>query len=301
MSRPRLALLSRKRSLYSTSRLVEAAKANDALPLVLDTLRCSMLVEAGASRLYHRGHEVRRLAAAIPRIGASITSYGLAVVSHLETMGVPVVNGAGGIARSRDKVRCLQLLASAGVAVPRTVFATKQASVRQLVSLVGGLPCIIKLLRGTQGVGVMLGNTLAEVETTLHTFWGLGQEVAVQEYVREAKGSDLRALVVGDRVVAAMRRTAAAGEFRANIHRGGHGRGARLDAATRALAVRSAQLIGLEVCGVDLLESADGPRVMELNSSPGFEGLEAATKKDIAGDIVRHALTLAGRRVLRGP
>jgi ribosomal protein S6--L-glutamate ligase len=296
MSRERLALLSRKRSLYSTSRLVEAAKEHGAHPMVLDTLRCTMLVQVGASRLYYRGAEVAGLAAAIPRIGASITAYGLAVVSHLDTMGVPVVNGAAGIARSRDKVSCLQLLASAGIDVPRTVLATKQTSARKLVELVGGLPCIIKLLRGTQGVGVMLGNTLDEVETTLQTFWGLGQEVCLQEFIAEAKGSDLRALVVGGRVAGAMRRTAREGEFRSNIHRGGAGKPAKLDAHTRELAVRAAKVIGLEVCGVDLLESAAGPKVMELNSSPGFEGLEAATKKDIAGDIVRHALALAAAR-----
>jgi ribosomal protein S6--L-glutamate ligase len=296
MSRERLCLLSRKRSLYSTARLVSAAKENGAKPLVMDTLRCTMLVEAGASRLYYRGAQVTGLTAAIPRIGASITTYGLAVVSHLDTMGVPVVNGAAGIARSRDKVRCLQLLASSGIDVPRTVMATQHANVQQLVDLVGGLPCIIKLLRGTQGVGVMLGNTLAEVETILQTFWGLGQDVCLQEFIAESKGRDLRALVVGEKVVGAMRRTARSGDFRANIHRGGEGKPAKLDAHTRAMAVRAARVIGLEVCGVDLLESAAGPKVMELNSSPGFEGLEAATKKDIAGDIVRHALAIAAKR-----
>lgn len=296
MSRERLCLLSRKRSLYSTSRLVEAAKENGARPLVMDTLRCTMLVEPDGSRLFYRGARVTGLTAAIPRIGASITAYGLAVVSHLDTMGVPVVNGATAISRSRDKVRCLQLLAAARLDVPRTVMATQHASVRQLVQLVGGLPCIIKLLRGTQGVGVMLGNTLAEVETILQTFWGLGQDVCLQEFVREAKGTDLRVLVVGEQVVGAMRRTARKGDFRANIHRGGEGKPAKLDAHTRLAAVKAARTIGLEVCGVDLLESKDGPKVMELNSSPGFEGLEAATKKDIAGDIVRHALQLAVKR-----
>ncbi|MCC6337652.1 MAG: RimK family alpha-L-glutamate ligase [Myxococcales bacterium] len=296
MSRERLCLLSRKRSLYSTSRLVEAAKENGARPLVMDTLRCAMLVEPDGSRLFYRGARVTGLTAAIPRIGASITAYGLAVVSHLDTMGVPVVNGATAISRSRDKVRCLQLLAAARLDVPRTVMATQHASVRQLVQLVGGLPCIIKLLRGTQGVGVMLGNTLAEVETILQTFWGLGQDVCLQEFVQEAKGTDLRVLVVGEQVVGAMRRTARKGDFRANIHRGGEGKPAKLDAHTRLAAVKAARTIGLEVCGVDLLESKDGPKVMELNSSPGFEGLEAATKKDIAGDIVRHALQLAVKR-----
>jgi ribosomal protein S6--L-glutamate ligase len=296
MSRERLCVLSRRRSLYSTARLVEAAKENGARPLVMDTLRCTMLVEPDGSCLYYRGARVTGLAAAIPRIGASITAYGLAVVSHLDSMGVPVVNGASAIARSRDKVRSLQLLAGARIDVPRTVMATRYASVRQLVQLVGGLPCIIKLLRGTQGVGVMLGSSLTEVETILQTFWGLGQDVCLQEYVKEAKGSDLRVLVVGDRVVGAMRRTARQGDFRANIHRGGQGKPTKLDSYTRDTAVRAARVIGLGVCGVDLVEGRDGPKVMELNSSPGFEGLEAATKKDIAGDIVRYALSLAAKR-----
>jgi ribosomal protein S6--L-glutamate ligase len=292
MARQRLAILSRKASLYSTARLVEAANRAGVHPLVMDTLRCTMVVAAGASRLLYRGAEARGLVCAIPRVGLSVTTYGVAVVNHLESMGVPVLNTARAIARSRDKLHCLQLLAGANVDVPRTVMATEGAVVRRLVEQVGGLPCIIKLLRGTQGVGVMIASSLSEATTILQTFQGLGHEVCLQEFVHESKGRDVRALVVGDRVIGAMRRQAKQGEFRSNLHRGGAGTPVRLDPAYEAIAVKAAKLIGLGLCGVDLLEGADGPRVMELNSSPGFEGLEKATKFDIAGAIVGHALAL---------
>lgn len=290
--RRRLCILSRKRSLYSTSRLVEAARDQGARPLVMDTLRCTLVVATDGNTLQYRGVEVKGLAAAIPRIGASITAYGMAVVNHLDTMGVPVVNAAHAIARSRDKLRCLQLLARGGLAVPRTVMAAPGASVPRLVDAVGGLPCIIKLLRGTQGVGVMIANTVTEAETIVQTFWGLDQDVCLQEFIAESRGRDVRALVVGDQVVGAMRRKARRGEFRSNLHRGGEGTAVRLDPRYEKAAVEAARLIGLSVCGVDMLEGKDGPRVMELNSSPGFEGLERATKKDIAGAIVAHALAL---------
>lgn len=293
MPKQRLCILSRKKSLYSTSRLIEAAREQGALPVVMDTLRCTLVVAPEGNSMLYRGEPVERLAAAIPRIGASITGYGMAVVSHLETMNVPVANPAGPIARSRDKLRCLQLLAQAGVDVPRTVMATVGAKVRHLVDAVGGLPCIIKLLRGTQGVGVMIANTRAEAETIVQTFWGLGQDVCLQEFIAESSGKDVRALVVGDEVVGAMRRQAQGGEFRSNIHRGGAGKSIRLDQHYQETAVRAAKTIGLTVCGVDMLEGKTGPKVMELNSSPGFEGLELATKKDIAGAIVRHTLQLS--------
>jgi ribosomal protein S6--L-glutamate ligase len=188
----RIGILSRKASLYSTARLVEAAKKAHAKPLVMDTLRCTMVVSTNSSSLLYRGAQVKTLVAVIPRIGASITGYGLAVVNHLDTMGIRVVNGAGSIARSRDKLRCLQLLAQKGIGVPRTVMATQGASVKQLVEQVGGLPCIIKLLRGTQGVGVMIANTITEASTIAQTFWGLGQDVCLQEFIAESKGKDVR-------------------------------------------------------------------------------------------------------------
>ncbi|MFO0599904.1 MAG: RimK family alpha-L-glutamate ligase [Myxococcaceae bacterium] len=292
MARQRLCILSRKKSLYSTARLFEAAREQGAHPLVMDTLRCTMVVAPGGNSLLYRGVAVTDVAAVIPRIGASITEYGMAVVNHFESMRVPVVNPGPAIARSRDKLRALQLLAAHGLDVPRTVMATSGANVRALVSAVGGLPCIIKLLRGTQGVGVMIANTQSEVETILHTFWGLDHDVCLQEFVAESKGRDIRALVVGDQVVGAMRRQARRGEFRSNLHRGGEGKSIKLDVAYQKVAVEAARCLGLTVCGVDLLEGKSGPRLMELNSSPGFEGLEKATRKDIAGAIVRHALSL---------
>ena len=223
------------------------------------------------------------------QIGASITPYGLAVVSHLELMGVPVVNGATAISRSRDKLRSLQLLSMSGIAVPRTVMAHKHSQVSRLVEEVGGLPVIIKLLRGTQGVGVMIAHTREEARTIVQTFWDLGQEVMLQEYVSEAHGADVRVLVVGKEAVGAMRRQAKKGEFRSNIHRGGRASPVSLPSSVLGMAVKAAQVLGLGLSGVDLLESRNGYRVMEVNSSPGFEGLEKATGRDIARQIVDYA------------
>lgn len=261
----------------------------------MDTLKCTMVVGKGRSKLIYRGASVTELCAVIPRIGASITGYGMSVVNHLESMGVVVVNRGPAIARSRDKVRCLQLLAGGGLDVPRTVMVYGGSPLNRVVEEVGGLPCIIKVLRGTQGVGVMIANTLAEAETIVRTFWELGHDVCVQEFIAESKGRDVRALVVGRRVVGAMRRTAKAGDFRSNLHRGGEAKAAELEPAYAQAAVDAARLVGLEICGVDLLEGREGPKVMELNSSPGFEGLERATKQDIAGAIVQHALALGQR------
>src|SRR4051812_5143979 len=292
-SSPSLAILSRKKTLYSTRRLVEAAKARGFRPKVIDVLRCNLALGSGEARLYHRAKEVRGLAVAIPRIGASVTAIGLSVVRHLEAMGVPLVNGASPIARSRDKLAALQQLAAAVVRIPRTVLARGGGDVRELVAQVGGLPAILKLIQGTQGVGVMIAHSLAEVESILSTLWDLGQEILLQEFVAEARGRDLRALVVGDRVVGAMRREARKGEFRSNLHRGGFGVAAQLERPYEEAAVRAAQVLGLSVAGVDLLESDAGPKVMELNSSPGFEGLERATGLDIAGEIIAEAGRLA--------
>ncbi|NOJ92260.1 RimK family alpha-L-glutamate ligase [Corallococcus coralloides] len=291
-----VAILSRKRSLYSTRRLVEAIKARGHRALVFDTLRCCLLLARGQPRMTYRGAEVKGVDVVIPRIGASITAYGLAVVNHFEMMDVPVLNPPTAIARSRDKLRALQFLARAGLDMPRTVMAHDRGNVRKLVQEVGGLPVIIKLIKGTQGVGVMIAHTLPEVQTILDTFWDLGQEIVLQEFVAESEGRDVRALVVGDTVVGAMRRKAKKGEFRSNIHRGGEGRAITLPPDYMEAAVKAARIIGLEVAGVDMLEGREGPRLMEINSSPGFEGLEGATGRDIAGHIVEHALVYAGTR-----
>jgi ribosomal protein S6--L-glutamate ligase len=291
--RLRVAILSRKRGLYSTRRLVEAVQKRGHRALVLDTLRCNLILDTHGPRMVYRGIEVRDVDVVIPRIGASITNYGLAVVNQLNMMGIPVLNNSVPIARSRDKLRCLQLLSKHGVAIPRTVMARDRSDVATLVEEVGGLPAIIKLLQGTQGVGVMIASTMAEVQTILDTFWDLGQEIVLQEFIRESKGRDVRALVVGDRVIGAMRRQAKQGEFRSNIHRGGEGKAFDLPREYQEAAVRAAQIIGLELAGVDMLESKDGPKIMEVNSSPGFEGIEKATQKDVAGRVIEHALAFA--------
>jgi ribosomal protein S6--L-glutamate ligase len=300
---PRLGIviLSRNRKLYSTRRLVEAAKALGHAPRVLDTLRCNMVLGRDRPRMLYRGAELlaANVHVAIPRIGASITGYGLSVVNHLDMMGVPVLNAAVPIARSRDKLRSLQLLSRFGIDIPRTVMCRYRDEVEGAVEMVGGLPCIIKLIQGTQGIGVMIANTEAEVAGMLDTLWTLGQEILLQELVAESRGRDVRALVIGDRVVAAMRRTARAGEFRSNIHRGGVAEALSLEREYAEAAVKAARVMGLEVAGVDMLEARTGPMIMEVNSSPGFEGLEAATGADIATTYVQHAVEFAHARLAR--
>jgi len=286
-------ILSRKRSLYSTKRLLEAAKEQGHKAAVLDTMRCHVLVDRGAPQIFYGAERVPPPDVAVPRIGSSVTGYGLAVVRQLEAMGVPVLNSSQAIAVSRDKLHCLQALAAQGLFVPRTLLAHHRASTSRLVEQVGGLPAIVKLIRGTQGVGVMIATTLEEAQALLNTFWDLGHDILLQQFVRESEGRDVRALVVGGRVVAAMRRLAKKGEFRSNIHRGAEAVALQLPKAYGDAAVRAARVLGLEVAGVDLLESNEGPKVLEVNSSPGFEGLEAATRVDIAGAIVRRAVEIA--------
>ncbi len=294
-------ILSRNKKLYSTRRLVEAAKALGHAPRVLDTLRCNMVLGRDRPRILYRGAELLAtdVHVVIPRIGASITGYGLSVVNQLDMMGVPVLNAAVPISRSRDKLRALQLLSRFGIDIPRTAMCRYREEVESSVAMVGGLPCIIKLIQGTQGVGVMIANTVAEVEGMLDTLWTLGQEILLQELVAESRGRDVRALVVGDRVVAAMRRTARAGDFRSNIHRGGVAEALTLEREYAEAAVKAARVMGLEVAGVDMLEARTGPKIMEVNSSPGFEGLEAATGVDIATQFVQHAVEYAHARLAR--
>ncbi len=288
-----VAILSRNRRLYSTRRLVEATRALGHRPRVLDTLRCNMVLSRERPQIFYRGEEVTGVAVVIPRIGASITGYGLSVVNQFDMMGVPVLNNSIPIARSRDKLRALQLLSRFGLDIPRTVMCRYRDEVAQAVEQVGGVPCIIKLIQGTQGVGVMIANSMGEVEGMLDALWGLGQEILLQEFVRESRGRDVRALVVGDRVVAAMRRQARTGEFRSNLHRGGEGKKVELARDFSEAAVKAARVIGLEVAGVDMLEARTGPKIMEVNSSPGFEGLEKVTGVDIATPYVEHAVELA--------
>jgi ribosomal protein S6--L-glutamate ligase len=291
-----IGILSRKRSLYTTGRLIAAAKTRGHRAVVLDTLACTLGLEKDKATLYYQGEPVPPLDVVIPRIGASITAYGLSVVNQLDMMGVPVLNNSIPIARSRDKLRCLQLLARFGVDIPRTVMTHDRKEVPEALKRIGGLPAILKLIQGTQGVGVMIAHSLGEIEGILDTMKDLGQEILLQEFIYESRGRDVRALVIGDRVVAAMRRQARAGEFRSNLHRGGEGKPVTLQPAYADAAVRATRIMGLELAGVDMLETKSGPKVMEINSSPGFEGLEEATGLDIAGLIVEHAVQFAEAR-----
>jgi ribosomal protein S6--L-glutamate ligase len=242
------------------------------------------------------GEEVAGIDVVLPRIGASITDYGLAVLGHFERNGVPVCNDALSISRSRDKLRALQLLSAHDVGIPRTALARDARAVRDAVDAVGGTPVLIKLLQGTQGVGVMIADTKQAVESTLDTLWSLGQNIILQELIAESKGRDIRALVVGDEVVAAIQRTARDGEFRSNLHRGGAGVRIELDETYRAAAVTAARVMGLDVAGVDLLESREGPRVIEVNSSPGLRGVERASGVDVAQRIIAHCERLHRER-----
>lgn len=296
----RIGILSRNPALYSTRRLAEAAEARGHEVVPLDTLGCTIHLGPGGPELHSNGTRVAELDAVIPRIGASITFYGLAVLRQLETMGVYALNGAVPIARSRDKLRAHQILARHGIGLPATAFAHHPAAVDDVIRMVGGPPLIVKLLEGTQGVGVVLCETKKAAESVIQAFRGLKVYFLVQEFVKEAAGRDVRCLVVGDKVVAAMERRGAEGEFRSNLHRGGSAAPTKISPAERKAAVQAAKALGLRVAGVDVLRSQRGPLVLEVNSSPGLEGIERATGKDVAGLIVEHLEKHAkpGKRVV---
>ena len=282
----RIAILSRNRKLYSTRRLVEAAGARGHEVTVVDPLKCVMDITSKRPSIHFRGTLLPRFDAIIPRIGASVTFYGLAVLRQFEVMGVYPSNESVAIGRSRDKLRSHQLLARAGIGLPTTAFAHSPDDTQTLIELVGGAPLVIKLLEGSQGRGVVLAETHKAAESVIDAFRELDANFLIQQYVKEAGGADIRAFVIGERVVAAMMRQAREGEFRANLHRGGTAQVVKLTPEERATAVRAARTIGLNVAGVDILRGRDGPLVLEVNSSPGLEGIEGATGKDIAGMII---------------
>lgn len=283
-----IAILSRNKNLYSTSRLVEAAESRGHTVRVLDHLHCFMDITSDKPSIHYRNEEflANDFDAVIPRIGASVTFYGTAVVRQFEMMDVYCVNESVAISRSRDKLRSLQLLSRKNVGIPATAFANTPDNIDGLIREVGGAPCVIKLLEGTQGIGVVLAETKKAAESVIQAFMGLKSNILVQEFIKEAGGADLRCFVVGGKVIAAMQRQAPEGEFRSNIHRGGTATLVKLTPAERRTAVNAAKLMGLNVCGVDLLRSERGPLVMEVNSSPGLKGIEAATNKDVAGLII---------------
>lgn len=282
----KIALLSRNRRLYSTRRLVEAAEARGHKVQVIDVLRCYMNIQPGKPEIWYRGKLLERFDAVIPRIGASVTFYGTAVVRQFEMQGVYTLNESVAITRSRDKLRALQLLARKGIGMPRTAFAHAPDDTEGVMQLVGGAPMVIKLIEGTQGEGVVLAETANAASSVIEAFRGLDAYFLVQEFVREAQGCDIRCFVVGGEVVASMQRTACSGEFRSNLHRGGTAAAVEITAEERRTALRAAKIMGLNVAGVDLLRSASGPMVMEVNSSPGLEGIETASGLDIADQII---------------
>lgn len=291
-----IGILSLGPKLYSTRRLVEAGRALGHRVRIINTLACDLFVERGKPEIRYRGERLKRPDVILPRIGASITQYGLTVVNQFDMMDVPVVNNSVPIARARDKLRSLQLLARFDLDVPRTLITRRGEDIDACVARIGGYPIIMKILQGTQGVGVMIAQSRTEVLSVLDAMWELGQDIMLQEFIRESKGKDVRALVVGDRVVGAMSRVAKRGEFRSNIHRGAKGKMLKLDAAYTEAAIKAARVMGLEIAGVDLLLGKHGPKVMEVNSSPGIEGLEAATGQDIATPIMQHVVAFAAAR-----
>lgn len=286
----KIAILSRNRNLYSTRRLVDAAERRGHDVLLLDHMKCVLVIEQGKPHVYFNGREVKDVHAVIPRIGASATFYGSAVVRQFEMMKIFTAVESQALVRSRDKLRSLQILARAGIGIPKTGFASspKDKDIDQVIQNIGGAPCVVKLLEGTQGIGVILAENQKAAKSVIEAFLKLEANMLVQEYIAEAGGADIRAFVVDGQVVGAMKRQAREGEFRSNLHRGGTARVIHLTSEERATAIKAAKKLGLGIAGVDLLQSSRGPLVMEVNSSPGLEGIEGATGIDIAGKIIEY-------------
>lgn len=284
----KIAMMARNASLYSHKRLKEAAEERGHEMHIVNTLRCYMNIASRRPEMFYNGEKLEGFDAVIPRIGASVTFYGLAVLRQFEMMGVYPLNESVAIGRSRDKLRSMQLLARDGIGLPVTTFAHDPKQTEEVLALAGGAPLVIKLLEGTQGLGVVLADTDRSAKSVIEAFRATNTNILIQEFIKEAGGTDIRALVVGGKVVAAMKRTGAEGEFRSNLHRGGSAQVIKLTPEERSTAVRAAKSMGLEVCGVDMLRANHGAVVMEVNSSPGLEGVEKATGIDIAGKIIAH-------------
>jgi ribosomal protein S6--L-glutamate ligase len=282
----KICMLARNPTLYSHRRICEAANARGHDIQVVNTLRCYMNITSLRPELHYNGRPLQGFDAVVPRIGASVTYYGLAVLRQFEMMGVWPLNESVAIGRSRDKLRSMQLLARAGIGLPATAFAHDPKQTAEVLKLVGGAPVIIKLIEGTQGIGVVLGETESSAKSVIEAFRGANVNILVQEFIREANATDIRAFVVGDKVVAAIQRKGPKDDFRSNLHRGGEAAAVRITPAERSTALKAAKTLGLNVCGVDMLRSHHGPVVMEVNSSPGLEGVEKATGRDIAGAVI---------------
>jgi len=284
----KIAMMARNPNLYSHKRLQEAAEERGHEFVIVSTLRCYMNIAAHRPEMYYNGEKLEGFDAVIPRIGASVTFYGLAVLRQFEMMGVYPLNESVAIGRSRDKLRSMQLLARDGIGLPVTTFAHDPKQTEEVLELAGGAPVVIKLLEGTQGIGVVLADTNRSAKSVVEAFRGAGVNILLQEFIKESGGTDIRAIVVGGKVIAAMKRTGAEGDFRSNLHRGGSARVIKLTPEERLTAVRAAKSMGLNVCGVDMLRANHGPVVMEVNSSPGLEGVEKATGLDVAGKIIEY-------------
>ena len=295
----RIAILSRNKNLHSIRRLLQEAKRLGVVCDVIDPLECQLAVAGKTRAILHHGHALAHYDAVLPRIGASVTDYGVAVVKHFESLDTYVVNGSRAIDESRDKLRSLQVLSQAGVRVPATVLARGAKNLRAALVSVKEMPVILKVLRGTQGVGVMIVHSPASLASVLETLNTLEEDVLIQEFLKKSAGKDYRVFVVGGEIVACMLRTAPTGEFRSNIHRGGEGTPVTLPKSYRTTAVRAAQAFGLGVAGVDLMEGPNGATILEVNSSPGFEGIEKATKRNIAAMIMRYVVAETRKRILR--
>lgn len=281
-------ILSRNPHLYSTRRLVEAARQRKHTCEVINPLKCDIIIEKKNPAILYKGRILENVDAIIPRIGASVTFYGTAVVRQFEMMKVFSVVESQALVRSRDKLRSLQVLSRAGLGMPKTVFSNYTKDASEVIASVGGAPLVIKLLEGTQGLGVVLAETNNAAESVIEAFHGLQARVIIQEFIKEAKGADIRAFIVDGNIVGAMKRQGKDGEFRSNLHRGGSAEIIQLTDEEENAALKAAKALGLGVCGVDMLQSARGPLILEVNSSPGLEGIEAATKKDIAKSIIRY-------------
>ena len=284
----KIAILSRNSKLYSTRRLLEAGRLKGHEVIILDHSKCDLVIEKGEPAVHYKGGIITGVDAVIPRIGASITFYGTAVVRQFEMMHVFTANESQGIVRSRDKLRSLQILARAGLGMPKTLFTNHSKEVKNVIEKVGGAPLVIKLLEGTQGLGVVLAETNKAAESVIEAFYGLKTRIIVQEFIKEAKAADIRAFIVDGEVVGAMKRQGKDGEFRSNLHRGGSASLITLTRAEKAVALKAAKTLGLAIAGVDMLQSSRGPLILEVNSSPGLEGIEKATQVDIAGKIIEY-------------
>lgn len=282
----KIAILSTNKNLYSTRKLLEAAQKRGHECVIIDHRKCYVGIRQGQPSIHYNGQDVSDIDAIIPRIGASVTFYGTAIVRQFEVMSVISANNSQAIMRSRDKLRCMQILSGAGIGLPITGFARSTHDVDDLIKMVGGAPLVIKLLEGTQGIGVVLAETKKAASSVIEAFYGLGNNILIQEYIKESRGTDIRVFIIDGKVVGAMKRTAKDGEFRSNLHRGGTATLIKLTKAERETALSAAKELGLTVCGVDMLPSDRGPLVLEVNSSPGLEGIEKATNKDIATKII---------------